>query len=130
MEIRQGNIFWVDSEPHAGREFGGHNSKVNNIRRPVVVVSGDMFNRAQQPFVVVVPVTSGSSSKEAQNRLENDPLALPILIKSGSENVHGYVFLHQLLGYDLSARNAEYAGDADPTTMRIVLKIITKQIFA
>ncbi|WP_134644258.1 type II toxin-antitoxin system PemK/MazF family toxin [Weissella cibaria] len=130
MEIKQGDIFWVDSEPHAGSEFGGHNAKANNIRRPVVVVSGNMYNRAQAPFVVVVPVTSGSSSQEAQNRLENDPLALPILVKNGADETHGFMFLHQLLGYDLEARNAEYVGQIDATTLRVSLKIITKQIFA
>ncbi|WP_156166927.1 type II toxin-antitoxin system PemK/MazF family toxin [Levilactobacillus koreensis] len=39
--IKQGHLYWVDCEPHAGHEEGSHNIYTGNIRRPVVVVSNN-----------------------------------------------------------------------------------------
>jgi mRNA interferase MazF len=46
---RRGQVYWVDFSPTKGSEQAG--------RRPAVIVSNDMANRAS-PVVTVVPMTS------------------------------------------------------------------------
>ncbi|WP_225352831.1 hypothetical protein [Lentilactobacillus parafarraginis] len=36
---QQGDLIWIDSEPHAGHEYGGHNPASNKTFRPLLVVS-------------------------------------------------------------------------------------------
>lgn len=50
MILRQGDVWWAElPEPH-GSEAG--------LRRPVLVVQGDAFNRSRLATVVCVPLTS------------------------------------------------------------------------
>lgn len=88
----QGDLIWIDAEPHAGHEYGGHNK--NNIRRPMLVISSDIYN-ARTGMVVGFPITSKLP--------HNFPTALKI---SGSK-IHGYAVLSNLLGYDYTARHGE-----------------------
>jgi mRNA interferase MazF len=48
--ISQGDVWWADLGDPAGSEPG--------VRRPVVVVQADSFNRSALRTVVVVPLTS------------------------------------------------------------------------
>ena len=48
-EVLRWDIFWVDLEPHVGREQGGE-------RRPALVLSNDGFN-AHFDVVTVLPLT-------------------------------------------------------------------------
>ncbi len=50
MVISQGDVWWADLGEPAGSESG--------VRRPVVVVQGDGFNRSALRTVVAVPLTS------------------------------------------------------------------------
>jgi mRNA interferase MazF len=50
MVISRGDIFWADLPEPSGSEPG--------LRRPVVVVQGDSFNRSRISTVVCVPLTS------------------------------------------------------------------------
>lgn len=90
MQIKQGQVYWVDVEPHAGREEGGHNAMTGNIRRPVIVVSNNHYNHAG--MALVFPITS----KRRKSRY-----LLPIMLKRPSQ-----IILTQLLGYDMVARKA------------------------
>ncbi|MCI1913278.1 MAG: type II toxin-antitoxin system PemK/MazF family toxin [Schleiferilactobacillus harbinensis] len=92
--IRQGSVYWVDTEPHAGREEGGHSPEENNDRRPVVVVSNNQYNGSG--IALVFPITT----KKRRSRY-----LLPIQLKKPSQ-----IILTQILGYDMVARNAEYTG--------------------
>lgn len=94
LRIKQGGIYWIDAEPHAGREEGGHNVQTGNIKRPVVVVSNDHYNRTGMS--IVFPITS--TKKDSR-------YLLPVDLKKPSK-----IILTQLLGYDMIARNAKYMG--------------------
>lgn len=94
LNIKQGEIYWIDAEPHSGREEGGHSSQHHNIRRPVVVVSNDHYNR--QEMAIVFPITS---------KIKRSRYLLPIMLRKQSN-----IILTQILGYDMKARNAENSG--------------------
>ncbi|WP_407885448.1 type II toxin-antitoxin system PemK/MazF family toxin [Levilactobacillus sp. N40-8-2] len=68
--IKQGHLYWVNVDPHAGHEEGGHNKTLGNIRRPVVVASNHQYN--QGGMSIVSPITT----KNEQSRY-----LLPILVK-------------------------------------------------
>lgn len=92
--IVQGAIYWVDAEPHAGHERGGHDQKSGNVRRPVMVVSNNRYN--QGGMALVFPITS----KQRESRY-----LMPIQLKKPSQ-----IICTQILGYDMFARRAVYAG--------------------
>ena len=94
LRIKQGGIYWIDAEPHSGREEGDHNLQTGNIKRPVVVVSNDHYNRTGMS--IVFPITS--TKKDSR-------YLLPVDLKKPSK-----IILTQLLGYDMIARNAKYMG--------------------
>ena len=50
MVVAQGQIWWADLPEPTGSEPG--------LRRPVVIVQGDAFNRSRIATVVCVPLTS------------------------------------------------------------------------
>ena len=50
MVLAQGDIFWADLPEPTGSGPG--------LRRPVLIVQGDAFNRSRIATVVVVPLTS------------------------------------------------------------------------
>lgn len=53
----QGDIIWIDSEPHSVHEFGGYDAQNDNIRRPLLVVSSKIYNE-RTGMVVGFPITS------------------------------------------------------------------------
>ncbi|WP_125581184.1 type II toxin-antitoxin system PemK/MazF family toxin [Levilactobacillus cerevisiae] len=113
IPIRQGHLYWVDCEPHAGHEEGGHNQQTGNIRRPVVVVSNDTYNR--EGMSIVFPITS--------KRLRSRYL-LPILAKRPSS-----IILSQILGYDMLARNAsELDATISTEQLEYLKKIVVKML--
>ena len=57
MVATQGDVCWADLPPPVGSGPG--------LRRPVLVVQGDAFNRSRIATVVVVPLTSNLSLVEA-----------------------------------------------------------------
>lgn len=50
MLVRQGDVWWAELPESRGSEAG--------LRRPVLVVQGDAFNRSRIATVVCVPLTS------------------------------------------------------------------------
>lgn len=57
MVISQGEVWWAELPPPAGSGPG--------LRRPVVIVQGDPFNRSRIATVVCVPLTSNLAWKGA-----------------------------------------------------------------
>ena len=41
---KQGDFVFMDAEPHAGHEIGGHDPENQNDRRPYLVLSKEVFN--------------------------------------------------------------------------------------
>lgn len=110
LNIKQGGIYWIDAEPHAGHEQGGNNPKSGNIRRPVIVVSNSIYN--SQGLSIVFPITS--SNKKSR-------YLLPVKLNKPSQ-----IILTQILGYDMEARNAEYFGKSVSGKELDYLKTIVK----
>ncbi|AKP67312.1 type II toxin-antitoxin system PemK/MazF family toxin [Companilactobacillus ginsenosidimutans] len=104
----QGDVIIIDAEPHAGRESGGHDVESGNIRRHMVVMSSDDYNR-RTGLVLALPITTS-------DRASGSPAYYPILIPGGRNGVKGYVFLWQLQNYDYIARHG-----------RVVNRISTNQ---
>ncbi|MCK8606439.1 type II toxin-antitoxin system PemK/MazF family toxin [Leuconostoc citreum] len=115
LYIKQGAIVFIDAEPHAGSEYGGHSATTGNIRRPVIVISGNDFNRVSGSFVMVFPITSKNKSL--------NPLAFPILTNKQEGGIKGYIMATQILGYDFEARSGEVVGQIDAATTRKLARI-------
>ncbi|GAF37852.1 type II toxin-antitoxin system PemK/MazF family toxin [Lentilactobacillus farraginis] len=96
---KQGDLIFIDAEPHAGREEGGHDPQKGNIRRPVVVLSNDAYNQ-QVGMIVCMPITSRAS--------QDRRIYLPIADQASG--VHGSVITFQIPNYDYLARHAEIVG--------------------
>jgi len=110
--IKQGHLYWVDAEPHAGHEEGGHRKAQGNIRRPVVVVSNNQYN--QSGMSIVFPITTKN---------EHSRYLLPILVKRPSS-----IILTQILGYDMLVRQAEDIGVTVSARQLIYLKEIVNRM--
>ncbi|WEV43824.1 type II toxin-antitoxin system PemK/MazF family toxin [Lactobacillus sp. ESL0684] len=91
---KQGDLIWIDAEPHAGHEYGGHARDINNIRRPMLVVSSDIYNE-RTGMVVGFPITS------------KVPREFTVSMKISTKKINGYAIFSNLLGYDYSARHGQ-----------------------
>ncbi|MDF7639938.1 type II toxin-antitoxin system PemK/MazF family toxin [Lactobacillus sp. ESL0791] len=101
---KQGDIIWIDAEPHSGREEGGHNSESGNVQRPAVVISNDAYN--QKTGLVVCMLMTHDVNKG------NDALYYPIA--SHDANVVGSVITFQMPNYDFASRHGEIRGHVTP----------------
>ncbi|AVK99325.1 type II toxin-antitoxin system PemK/MazF family toxin [Pediococcus inopinatus] len=114
---QQGDIIWLDFEPHSGHETGGHNPNKNNIRRPCLVVSATEYNETT-PLVQVIPVTSTVR--------ENDPFRQQIV--DPRLGIKGMLLFQQLHGFDFQSRHGEIVGQANSKLVRLTLEAV-KDIF-
>jgi mRNA-degrading endonuclease toxin of MazEF toxin-antitoxin module len=81
--VARWEIYWVDLEPHVGREQGG-------ARRPAIVLSNDGFN-AHFDVVTVVPLTKLEGKKRRAYPFEI--LLAPDVVGTGFESI---VMPHQI----------------------------------
>lgn len=88
--MRRGEIWSVDLSPVAGREQSG--------RWPVLIVSGNDFNRASGT-VLVCPITGGGVAARASG--------FTISLATVGTQTTGVILLHQLRTLDLRARNGQ-----------------------
>lgn len=102
--MKQGDIYLCDLEPISGHEQGG--------KRPVVVVSSDLFNQ-RTGLPVVFPVTKGGGFA----RRQGFAYALP----EGGK-VTGVIRCDQPRTLDLNARNAVHISRLDEETLAEVLE--------
>jgi mRNA interferase MazF len=65
VEIRQGDIFWIDLDDPQASEPG--------YRHPYVVVQNNLFNQSRIPTVVVCPLTANLKRAVAPSNLLLDP---------------------------------------------------------
>ena len=105
---RQGDFVALTFDPHAGHEQKG--------RRPALVVSKDLFNRATG-LAIVCPVT---------NSPRNSPFHVPVPPVSG---LTGFIMVEQVKSVDSQARAARRIGRATDELMAEVLSIIDACIY-
>lgn len=111
----QGDLIWINAEPHAGHEYGGHDIEQHNIRRPMLVVSSDIYNQ-RTGMIVGFPITSQA------------PANLFTKIAVNTDNIHGYIITSNLLGYDYVARQGEIIGPVNAEIKNHALSYV-KSIF-
>ncbi|MFD1420571.1 type II toxin-antitoxin system PemK/MazF family toxin [Lactiplantibacillus songbeiensis] len=110
---KQGDLVWIEAEPHAGHEYGGHSE--GNIRRPMLVVSTDVYNQ-RTGMIVGFPITS------------TIPNGFPAALKIEHTKIHGYAVLSNVLGYDFQARHGEVVDHVSRATKVQALAAI-KDVF-
>jgi len=115
---KQGDLIWIDAEPHAGIEYGGHDPSSNNNRRPMLVVSDIIYN-TNTGMIVGFPITSSKTP-------ENFPSS--VLIKIDDQSIHGHAVLSRLLGYDYVEGNGQIVGAVNRIAKQKALDAV-KNIF-
>lgn len=106
MVISQGEIWWAD--------LGSPTGSAPGLRRPVIVVQGESFNRSRIATVVCVPVTSNLKWAEAPGNVELGT-ADSSLPKPSVANVSQVVTLDR-------SQLGERAGKLSGATLDLVLK--------
>ena len=97
---KQGDIIWIDAEPHAGREEGGHNPQSGNIQRPAIVISNNAYNQ-KTGLVICMPLT---------HDLKKDNRGLYYRLADISSGLSGSVVTFQMPNYDFFGRNGKIVG--------------------
>jgi len=85
--FKQGSIIWIDLDPNLGHEQKG--------RRPALVVSGTLHNRASN-ITIVMPVTQ---------TFRNSPMLVKLDERTDTS---GYVMVDQARGVDLTMRKTKF----------------------
>jgi mRNA interferase MazF len=112
---KQWDIVWINAEPHAGHEYGGHNVNAQNTFRPMLVISSDEYN-LRTGMIVGFPITHATN------------LEPPFQFRIDGEKIHGFVMLTGVLGYDYVARGGRVAEHV-ATRYRVLAKAAMHDIF-
>lgn len=107
----QGDLIWIDAEPHAGHEYGGHNADAKNTMRPMLVMSGQAYN-ARTGMVVGFPITSKTHVQR------------PFQFELTGHKIHGHVMLTGMLGYDYLARDGKISDHASKKELTMALNAV------
>ncbi|MFD1471955.1 type II toxin-antitoxin system PemK/MazF family toxin [Companilactobacillus mishanensis] len=110
---KQGDIIFIDSEPHARHEYGGHDPQSGNIQRPMIVLSSDAYN-VQSGMVSGMVITSTD--------YPNQPAHLYEKIIDVSSGVKGTIVKWYLPSYDYTARNGRIIGQINKSHLGSLLK--------
>lgn len=100
--IRRGDVCWASLREPIGSE-PGH-------RRPVLVVSGDRFNRSRISTVIAAAITSNL-------RLADAPGNVELVAEESGLDRDSVVNVSQIVTIDKSALS-DRAGQVEPATMR------------
>ena len=102
MLCEQGEVLYIDFEPHIGHEPAKY--------RPAIVLSADAFNRASS-MTVVAPITSTDNGYPMHSRID-------------CADVSGFACVEQLRAVDLGAKKAKHVGFADEDQMSKLLTLV------
>jgi len=108
---KQGDLIYVDAEPHAGHEEAGRDKETGNIRRPMVVISNDGYNAAMG-MVVCMSITS----KEKHDHQIYQEIA------DHASGVKGSVITFQIPNCDYQARHGKIVGRVHPRLLNDLLQ--------
>ena len=116
----QYDVLWINAEPHADTEVGGHDPKAGNTFRPFVVCSVYPYNQTGSVVGLVVTHHRSSSQPDLDDAL--------IPIDTVSHKVSGYIIPFGMYGYDYRARNGRVVDHLSKDTINIIRPVI-KDIF-
>lgn len=88
---KQGDLIWINSEPHAGHEYRAHDVSAGNTFRPMLVMSDFAYNQ-RTGMIVGFPITHTTH------------ISKPFQFELSGHKISGHVILTGLLGYDYLAR--------------------------
>jgi len=87
-KAKQGDIIWLDFDPHVGNEQGG--------KRPALVISNNTFNTIRKSNAIVCPITNTDRGLPIQPKLDE------------RTKTTGFIMCDQVKTLNLKARNAEF----------------------
>ncbi|WEV39668.1 type II toxin-antitoxin system PemK/MazF family toxin [Lactobacillus sp. ESL0681] len=108
---KQGDLIWIDSEPHVGHEEGGHNPETGNTQRPAVVISNTSYN--EKTGLVVCMLFTHDLNKGKAN------LYYPII--DLASQLSGSVITFQMPNYDFQGRHGKIVGHVKEKDLEILL---------
>lgn len=114
---KQGDFVFMDSEPHRGHEIGGHDPNNGNIRRPFLVLSGNVYNE-KTGLVYAMAISSKHRESPFRKRI--------IDYETG---VNGDLLLSKVPQYDYMERHGEIIGHIKDKNLFEEILDIFLQIF-
>ena len=114
---KQGDLIFIDAEPHAGHEEGGHRPQSGHIRRPMVVLSNDGYNQAMG-MIIGMPITS---------KVKHDH-RIYVPVDDHASGISGSIITFQLPNYNFDARHGEIVGHVSASMLNELISR-TKTIF-
>lgn len=112
---KQGDLIWINSEPHAGHESGAHDAATGNTFRPMLVISDAAYNQRTE-MIVGFPITHTTRIRE------------PFQFTLTGHKIEDHVILIGLLGYDYLARNGKIVDHVNVKEL-FQAKMAVKDIF-
>lgn len=106
MEIKQGDIYWIEQEEPQGSEPG--------YRRPFVIVQNNLFNQSRIHTVVVCALTTNLQRAKAPGNVPLDPGEGGLLRAS-------VVNVSQIFTVDKQSLG-DYCGSLSPATVNKILE--------
>lgn len=111
MFPNQGNLTVIDAEPHKGREYGGHDKQLGNIRRPMIILSNSKYN---QLTGMVMGMLITSTNRQDPNFYKD--------FFDFASKISGKIILWQIPTYDFNARHGEIIGSVPASLLDDLLK--------
>lgn len=103
MDLKQGDIIWLDMNPQSGHEQAG--------RRPALIISKTNFYRTTS-LAMVCPIT---------NTDNGFPLHIAI---PGFHKTSGFVLCEQAKTLDIQSRKAEFIEHLDDEILNLALTMV------
>jgi mRNA interferase MazF len=104
--MKRGDVFWANLVPRSGSEQTG--------RRPVVIVSHEVFNKTQKwRSIIVIPL---STSKK---QLKRSPTVVELKKGEGGLSQNAYAVCHQVTTLD-RAKLIKHVGELSATKLKQV----------
>lgn len=110
--VKQGDLIWIDAEPHSGREQGGHNPAKGNIRRPMIVISTSQYFQCTG-LIIGMPIT--------HKKFQRTDILVPI--KDEHSGIEGSIITYQMQNYDFQSRHGKIAGQVSKDFVEKLLPI-------
>lgn len=95
---KQGDFVYLNAEPHAGHEIGGHDPENGNTRRPFLILSRNVYNQKTHSVYAMA-----ISSKHRKNIFRRR-------IVDFETGINGDLLLTKVPQYDYVARQGEVIG--------------------
>ncbi|WEV37620.1 type II toxin-antitoxin system PemK/MazF family toxin [Lactobacillus sp. ESL0677] len=112
---KQGDLVFMDAEPHSGSEIGGHLPEKGNIRRPFLILSRDSYNSK-----------TGRVYAMAISHVHREGISWRRRFVDFDSKINGDLILNQVPMYSYHSRHGEIVGQCkDRKLMEELCKIVS-----